>query len=556
MPHLTLRTFKRPTPQASPQPSRQGPARAASGARRGLPLLRFPAAVLAAAGLLLSGCTSGSGGHPASASSPQSGAGSSTASSSATGAPSADLAPYYGQKLTWHSCGATGFDCTTMKVPLDYAHPDAHDDLSLAVARKQAAGPGSRLGSLLVNPGGPGGSAIDYLQYAALGYPAPVTSRYDMVAVDPRGVARSAPVECLTDKQMDAYTAVDTTPDDSAEVNKLASADKSFAQGCEQHSAKLLDHVSTVDSAKDMDVLRALLGDQRLNYVGKSYGTFLGATYAGLFPKRVGRLVLDGAMDPSVDALESSRAQAGGFEVAFKAFAGYCVKQAGCPLGTTTVADAGTHLDALFKNLDAHPLPTGTPRKLTEALGTTGVIAAMYDQSSWPTLRDALSSALKGDGGPLLKLSDSYYERDDSGKYSNLMYANAAVNCLDLPPALRSPADVERALPSFDKASPHFGTTLAWSSLVCGYWPVKATGHAAKITAPGAAPILVVGTIRDPATPYAWAVSLADQLSSGHLLTYDGDGHTAYARGSDCIDTSVNAYLLDGKVPAKGKTCT
>ena len=568
MPHLTRRTFKRPIPQASPQPSpqpspqsspqpsRRGPARLPSGVGRRLSLLRFPAVVLAATGLLLSGCTSGSGGHPASASSPQSGAGSSTASSTATGAPSADLASYYDQKLKWHSCGATGFDCTTMKVPLDYAHPGAHDDLSLAVARKQAGGPGSRLGSLLVNPGGPGGSAIDYLQYAALGYPAPVTSRYDMVAVDPRGVARSAPVECLTNRQMDAYTAVDTTPDDSAEVNTLASADKSFAQGCEQHSAKLLDHVSTVDSARDMDVLRALLGDQRLNYVGKSYGTFLGATYAGLFPKRVGHLVLDGAMDPSVDALESSRAQAGGFEVAFNAFAGYCVKQAGCPLGTTSVADAGTRLDALFKKLDGHPLPTGTPRKLTEALGTTGVIAAMYDQSSWPTLRDALSSALKGDGGPLLKLSDSYYERDDSGNYSNLMYANAAVNCLDLPPALRSPADVERVLPSFKKASPHFGTTLAWSSLVCGYWPVKATGHAAKITAPGAAPILVVGTIRDPATPYAWAVSLANQLSSGHLLTYDGDGHTAYARGSDCIDTSVNAYLLDGKVPAKGKTCT
>ncbi|WP_075017662.1 alpha/beta hydrolase [Actinacidiphila rubida] len=516
-------------------------------------LLRIPATVIAATGLLLTACTSGSGGHPASASSPMSG-GSSAASSST--ASTAGLASYYGQKLKWHSCGAAGFDCTSMKVPLDYAHPGAHDDLTLAVARKKATGPGARIGSLLVNPGGPGGSAIDYLQYAALGYPTPVTSRYDMVAVDPRGVARSAPVECLTDKQMDTYTAVDTTPDDSAEVTTLASADKGFAAGCEKRSAKLLDHVSTVDSARDMDILRGLLGDRQLHYVGKSYGTFLGATYAGLFPQRVGRLVLDGAMDPSVDALESSRAQAGGFEVAFNAFAADCLQEPSCPLGTTSVTDAGKRLDALFKNLDAHPLSTGTSRKLTEALGTTGVIAAMYDQSAWPTLRTALASAMKGDGDPLLKLSDSYYERDDTGKYSNLMYANAAVNCLDLPPALRSPADVEKALPSFRKASPHFGTTLAWSSLVCGYWPVKATGHAAKITAPGAGPILVVGTIRDPATPYAWAKSLAAQLSSGHLLTYDGDGHTAYARGSDCIDTSVNAYLLDGKVPPTGKTCT
>jgi pimeloyl-ACP methyl ester carboxylesterase len=520
-------------------------------------------AVLAACAFLLTACTSDGGGHKAAASSPAPGVPASARASGAAGSgrtaaaqPAADLSAYYEQKLRWHDCGVAGFDCATMKVPLDYAHPVASQDLKLAVARKKASGPGKRIGSLLVNPGGPGGSAIDYLQYAALGYPAPVTSRYDMVAVDPRGVARSAPVECLSDKQMDTFTAVDSTPDDSAEITKLTAADKAFAAGCEKKSARLLGHVSTVDSARDMDVLRALLGDKKLNYVGKSYGTFLGATYAGLYPKHVGRMVLDGAMDPSVNALEAGRAQAGGFEVAFTAFAKDCVTHTDCPLGTKSAADAGTRLDAFFKRLDAHPLPGEGPRRLTEALGTTGVLAAMYDQTAWPTLREALTSANKGNGAELLKLSDSYYERDDSGKYSNLMYANAAVNCLDLPPALKTPADVERAVPAFDKASPHFGTTLAWSSLVCAYWPVHNTGHAAEITAPGAAPILVVGTIRDPATPYAWAVSLAKQLSSGHLLTYDGDGHTAYARGSDCIDTAVNAYLLQDKVPPTGKTCS
>jgi pimeloyl-ACP methyl ester carboxylesterase len=548
MPHLKRMTSLSVTPHVPGAPSPRAP----RGRR-----LRVPAAVLAAAGLLvLTACSSGGdGSRPSASASASDAAVSGNASGGAAASPSPDLSRYYDQKLSWHDCGVAGFDCATMKVPLDYAHPSGSDDLKLAVARKKAAGPGKKLGSLLVNPGGPGGSAIDYLQYAALGYPAPVTARYDMVAVDPRGVARSAPVGCLSDKQMDAYTAVDTTPDDSAEIKALDTADKSFAAACEKKSSKLLGHVSTVDSARDMDVLRALLGDDRLNYVGKSYGTFLGATYAGLFPKRVGRMVLDGAMDPSVSALEGSRAQAGGFEVAFGAFAKDCVKRADCPLGSSSVADAGSRLDALFKKLDAHPLPTGGARKLTEALGTTGVIAAMYDQGAWPSLRDALTSANKGDGGPLLKLSDSYYERDESGKYSNLMYANAAVNCLDLPPALRSPADVERALPSFDKASPHFGTALAWSSLVCAYWPVHSTGQAHRITAPGAAPILVVGTTRDPATPYAWAVSLASQLSSGHLLTYVGDGHTAYARGSDCIDTAVNAYLLRGKVPGEGKRC-
>jgi pimeloyl-ACP methyl ester carboxylesterase len=512
--------------------------------------LRFPAVALVMAGLLLSGCDSGGAGPSAAAST--------TATRSLGPLPagtSADLAPYYGQKLHWHGCGVPGFECATMKAPLDYAHPVAADDLKLAVARKKAAGPGARLGSLLVNPGGPGGSAIDYLQYAALGYPAPVTSRYDMAAVDPRGVARSEPVACLTDAQMDAFTAVDTTPDDAAETDKLVAADTGFAAGCAKRSAKLLAHVSTVESARDMDVLRALLGDEKLTYVGKSYGTFLGATYAGLFPQRVGRLVLDGAMDPAVSALDSSRTQAGGFETAFTAFADDCVQHTDCPLGTTSAEDAGRRLDAFFRALDAKPLPTGQARPLTEALGTTGVISALYDEGSWPTLRAALTKAQQGDGADLLKLSDEYYERDSGGTYSNLMYANAAVNCLDLPPALSSPKDVERALPSFRSASPHFGTGLAWASLICGYWPVPATGKPQRIEAAGAAPILVVGTIRDPATPYAWAQSLASQLSSGHLLTYDGDGHTAYGRGSDCVDTAVNLYLLEGTTPPANKKC-
>ncbi|WP_328465512.1 alpha/beta hydrolase [Streptomyces sp. NBC_00448] len=523
-------------------------------------LLRIPATVIAVTGLLLTACSGGSGHKAAAASSPAPSASSSVAGSSAPSASStssADLSSYYKQKISWHSCGVPGFDCGTLKVPLDYAHPVAADDLKLAVARKKATGKGKKLGSLLVNPGGPGGSAIDYLQYAALGYPSAVTSRYDMVGVDPRGVARSEPVECLSDKQMDAFTAVDTTPDDRAEINALTTADRGFDSACNRRSGKLLGHVSTVDSARDMDVLRAVLGDPKLNYVGKSYGTFLGATYAGLFPKNVGHVVLDGAMDPSISALDSSRTQAGGFEVAFDAFAKDCVARAGCALGTTSVADAGKRLTALFKSLDAHPLKTSdAARPLTEALGTTGVISAMYDQSAWPSLRSALADATKGQGEALLQLSDSYYERDDSGKYSNLMYANAAVNCLDLPPAFKSPADVEKALPSFRKASPLFGTTLAWSSLGCAYWPVPATGHAAKITADGAGPILVVGTTRDPATPYAWAQSLAAQLSSGHLLTYNGDGHTAYARGSSCIDSAVNAYLLAGTVPPAHKKCS
>ncbi|MFK4100756.1 alpha/beta hydrolase [Streptomyces sp. NPDC019531] len=473
----------------------------------------------------------------------------------------AALAPYYGQRAHWRSCGVPGFECATLKAPLDYDKP-ADGDVRLAVARKKATGPGERLGSLFVNPGGPGGSAIGYLQaYAGIGYPAEVRARYDMVAVDPRGVARSEPVECLDGRDMDTYTQTDSTPDDARETSELVDAYKEFAESCGVHSSELLRHVSTVETARDMDMVRAVLGDARLNYVGASYGTFLGATYAGLFPGRAGRLVLDGAMDPSLSARRMNLDQTAGFETAFQAFAKDCVQQPDCPLGArgTTPAVVGRNLKAFFGKLDAHPIPTGDAdgRRLGEALATTGVIAAMYDESSWAQLREALTSAMReNDGAGLLVLSDSYYERDGDGRYSNLMSANAAVNCLDLPPAFDGPEEVEKALPSFGKASPVFGEGLAWASLNCAYWPVRATGRPHRIEAPGAAPIVVVGTTRDPATPYRWARALAAQLSSGRLLTYEGDGHTAYGRGSSCIDSAIDAYLLRGTPPADGKRCS
>ncbi|WP_406862296.1 alpha/beta hydrolase [Streptomyces sp. HUAS MG47] len=506
-------------------------------------LLRKPALALAAAGLVASGCTASGG-----AAEPLSGA----PSPSGT----AGLEPYYAQKLSWRACGVPDFECATLRAPLDYAKPDA-GDVKLAVSRVRATGPGKRLGSLLVNPGGPGGSAVGYLQgYAGIGYPAPVRARYDMVAVDPRGVARSEPVVCLTGPQMDTYTRVDATPDDARESAALAASFRTFASGCEQRAGKVLSHVSTVEAARDMDILRAVLGDERLTYVGASYGTFLGATYAELFPKRTGRLVLDGAMDPSLPAESLNRDQTAGFETAFRAFAADCVKTADCPLGTTSPQAAAVRMRAFFGELDRKPVPTDEGRELSESLATTGVIAAMYDEAAWPQLREALTRAMGGEGSGLLALADSYYEREPDGTYSNLMYANAAVNCLDLPPAFAGPGEAEKAVPSFEKASPVFGRGLAWSALNCTYWPTPATGRPHRITAEGAPPLLVVGTTRDPATPYKWARSLAAQLSSGVLLTYDGDGHTAYGRGSDCIDTAINTYLLEGTPPTEGKRCS
>ncbi|WP_443063401.1 alpha/beta hydrolase [Streptomyces sp. NBC_00445] len=513
------------------------------------------AALLTAVALLASACSSG-GGATTSA-----GTAAEAALVALPQATPAALSPFYEQRPGWRGCGVPGFECATVKAPLDYDRPDA-GDIRLAVARKKATGPGKRLGSLLVNPGGPGGSAVGYLQaYAGVGYPAQVRARYDMVAVDPRGVARSEPVECLDGREMDAYTRTDTTPDDERETTQLVDAYKKFAEGCGSDSPELLRHVSTAEAARDMDIVRAALGDRRLNFVGASYGTFLGATYAGLFPDRAGRMVLDGAMDPSLPARRLNLDQTAGFETAFQSFAKDCVQQPDCPLGGkgTAPAKVGANLKAFFTKLDAQPIPTGDAggRTLTESLATTGVIAAMYDEGAWAQLREALTSAMKEkDGAGLLVLSDSYYERDADGRYTNLMFANAAVNCLDLPAAFDTPEEVQRNLPTFEKASPVFGEGLAWATLPCAYWPVAPTGVPRRIEAKGAAPIVVVGTTRDPATPYRWARALAGQLSSARLLTYEGDGHTAYGRGSDCIDSTINAYLLRGTPPTKGKRCT
>ncbi|MET9397536.1 alpha/beta hydrolase [Kitasatospora sp. NPDC002965] len=558
------------------------------------------AALLAAVGLMAGGCTPTgtttpgaassdtvppAGDAPASApSAPASGSASAAASASASGsAPAAAfagaprpaaapleplpaavpaaLASYYGQRLAWQPCD-DGYECTTFKVPLDYDRP-AGGDLTLAAVRAPAvtgsgaagAARGDRLGSLLLNPGGPGASAVEYVEGVARTYDSGVRARYDLVGVDPRGVGRSAPVTCLDGERMDAYTAVDITPDDPAEIDALVAAAKEFAEGCRRQAGDRLGHLSTVEAARDLDVLRALLGDERLNYVGKSYGTFLGATYAGLFPARTGRMVLDGAMDPSLDSLAGNRTQAGGFETAWAAFAQDCVKREDCPLGRTE-QKAGEQLAALFAAIDAHPLPTtADSRRLTEAQATTGVIQAMYADFLWPRLRTALADARAGDGTGLLKLSDDYYGREPGGSYPNLMFANMAVNCLDLPAPFAGPDDAARAVPDFERASPRFGRDMAWMALTCTYWPARPTGAPHTVRASGATPIVVVGTTRDPATPYAWAQALAGQLESGRLLTYDGDGHTAYGRHDTCLDGAVNRYLLGGEAPENGKRC-
>jgi len=483
-----------------------------------------------------------------------------TAAQTPTTAPSAALARFYAQKPDWKPCpGAdaqsvvtTAAQCATIEVPLDYAVPAA-GTIRLALDRIPAADRRQRIGSLLVNPGGPGGSGLDYAKAADRIVGKPLLDRFDLVGFDPRGVGQSTPVKCLSDAQLDRFIALDPAPDTPAEVTATQAQAKLLADGCRAESARLLPHVGTPDAARDMDVIRAVVGDAKLNYLGKSYGTFLGATYAGLFPAKVGRVVLDGAIDPSLTSDQLDLGQARGFQTAVEAFLADWVASGGSPLGDT-VAQAQQRLGKLLEGVASKPLPTGTDRQLSSGQAFLGVVAPLYDKQSWPALRAALVQLSHGRGDDLLRFSDLYSDRGPSGYTSNANEVIYAVNCLDRP-ADETVTQVQALVPAFERASPVFGSALAWSSLPCTDWPVKPARGPARITAPGAAPILVVGTTRDPATPYAWAVSLAKQLSSGVLLTRDGDGHTGYFMGNECVDSKVETYLLDGTPPADGTRC-
>ncbi len=462
-----------------------------------------------------------------------------------------NLAAFYGQKLTWTSCDG-GYQCSTLKVPLDYADP-AGKTIGIAVVRKPATDTAHRLGSLLVNPGGPGGSG---LQYATSGdvVDAAVLARYDLVGFDPRGVGKSDPVQCLSDSQMDTFIDSPPAPATPQQVAEVEAQDKFFAQQCEAKSGGLLPYVGTTYAARDMDILRAALGDQKLTYLGKSYGTYLGAVYAQEFPQRVGHLVLDGAIDPDLTAEQENLTQAVAFDKELRLFLGDCVKQTDCPLGTDPNA-AFTKLKSWVAGLEANPIKGDGTRKLDEAYALTGISVAMYDQGWWPDLRIALTRALSGDGSVLLSMADAYNDRENGHYVDNEAEANYAVNCVDHPDEATSAQQIEAELPTFEQQAPFFGAMVDWSSLPCAYWGAKPTLAPHKISAQGAAPILVVGTTNDPATPYTWAQQLAGQLTSGHLLTMDGAGHTAYRRGSTCIDSAVDAYFLNGTVPAVGTVC-
>jgi pimeloyl-ACP methyl ester carboxylesterase len=477
------------------------------------------------------------------------------------------------QELSWEDCPAPSqaqgggdspsplpnggeWQCTTMKAPLDWDEPKG-DTIELALIRAKANGGDSRrIGSLIFNFGGPGGSGVATLPSAGKDY-AKLRTRYDLVSFDPRGVGRSAPVLCANDQQLDAYFQQDGTPDDAAERTDLLNSTKEFNEACEERSRRMLPHVRTTDAARDMDLMRQVLGDSKLYYFGVSYGTELGGVYAHLFPKRVGRAVFDAVVDPTRTPEQGALGQARGFQLALDNFAEDCVSKAeGCPVGDSA-EDVKDRIAQLLKGLDSRPIPGIFPRELTQTAAAGGITQTLYSQDLWQYLVDGLQQAYAGDGSILMLLSDSMNGRSKNGEYSNEAAANVSINCSDSRPRYDA-AYVERKLPQFQAASALFGDSFAWSMLTCSDWPVAGAADHPDVSAPGAAPILVIGNTGDPATPYEGARAMVDALGKGVgvELTYKGQGHGAYNSKNKCVQDAVNGYLLDGKVPAAGTVCS
>ncbi len=469
-----------------------------------------------------------------------------SASPSATTA-GGGLAAFLHQDLHWHEC-RDGLECTTLLVPLDYSKPTGRR-LHIAVIRERASGDSE--GSLIVNPGGPGASGVDFVAQAASVF-RQLTSHFDLVSFDPRGVGASDPIRCLSSAQLEDYIDLNQVPTTSAERRRSINASRHFADACYQRNGDYLEHVGTKDQARDMDVLRAALGDKKLTYYGASYGTFLGAKYAELFPTRIRAMVLDGALNPAESGTAANLVQAKGFETDLQDFLASCTRSGHCPLGSTPAA-ANEGLHQLIAQVTAHPLRVGA-RDLGPGEFFEGLAAGLYSTNTWSALQAALGAVKSGNGYGLMTFSDSLTQRNNDGTYTNLIESNMAINCIDRPWP-RSVSAYVRNAAKFAKVAPYFGAAIEYGSLPCAFWRVPPVERTHTVSAPGAPPILVIGTTRDPATPFVWAKALARQLSSGVLLTHDGDGHTAYIDRDACVDAAVSDYVLRLEPPKPGTVC-
>jgi pimeloyl-ACP methyl ester carboxylesterase len=451
--------------------------------------------------------------------------------------------------LAWASCGRDdSLQCAKLRVPLDGGDP-SKGTIDLFLEKRPADQPGQRIGSLLVNPGGPGVPGTLLVDSAAGAYSPDLLNRFDIVGWDPRGTGKSRSVDCVDN--LDPLLALDGSPDTPGEKQALIDAAKSFDRGCEQRSGAILPYISTQESARDMDRIRVALGEDKISYFGFSYGSVLGATYATLFPAHVRAMVIDGAPDPTANDEDSVKESAVGLERALRALLANCAKKASCAFHHDGQTDAA--YDTLFASLDAHPLPVGGGRPpVGQGIATYAVLNGLYEQALWKGVTDALAAAEKGDGRPLLQLYDSYVERQDNGTFTNVWDSLIAINCLDDP----GPTDItypDRLAPVLEKISPHFGAWLAYG-YTCMFWPVPSVKQLA-ITGKGAGPIVVVGTTGDPATPLEGTRHMAEALQGGVLVTVEGNRHTGYGLNL-CVVRAVDSYLIDGVVPRPGLVCS
>lgn len=511
-------------------------------------------AVAAASALLLTGCVTwftGSYAPPQSAEVPA--APTTTAPTDEDVAP--ELAPFYTQTLAWESCGGP-FQCTTAIAPLDWTNPQDGRTVDLALIKKAASG-GDRLGSLFVNPGGPGGSAYDFVQQSAdyAAHPS-LQSRYDLIGYDPRGTGHSDAVTCLTDAEKDAWL-YDIVPGErgSAEwLEAYTASAKGFADECAQNTGDLLEFIGTESTIRDLDMLRALVGDPALNYLGYSYGTLLGAEYAEQFPDKVGRMVLDGAEDPASGGFDITISQAEGFERALTSYLDACTSGSSCWFDGTT-EQALAKIQDLLAEVDESPLRASDGRELGSSSLLTAIFYPLYNEANWGYLDTMFLAVDQGQADFALQLADAYNSRNEDGTYAdNLIESFNAISCADYP-ATTDPAVVAEQNERLIEASPTVGPYWTYGDIACAQWPYPSTRVPDPVTAAGSKPILVVGTTGDPATPYKWAEALAGQLENGHLVTFVGEGHTAY-NSSSCVSDVVDAYFLDGTVPTADPECT
>jgi pimeloyl-ACP methyl ester carboxylesterase len=501
-------------------------------------------AVALVATAVLAGC--GGSGHKHTSTSTSSSA-SSTASASATTATATATATAAAAaaKIQWHACHFG--QCGTLRVPLSYSDPNGKQ-ISLALFRLPAKQPSKRIGTILVNPGGPGSSGVQFAKLTAIGFPEGIRNRFDVIGWDPRGVGASDPINCGAALARAAN--LDESPVTKAQRAALAKGDHQFGAACKAKVGAILGNVGTVDTARDMDRIRVAIGAKRINYIGYSYGTYLGAVYANMFPTHVRAMILDGVSDPGESANRSFLIQARALDKAIDGYLARCASQSSCAFHSGGHPQAA--FDALVHRIEVHPIAVGN-RQLGPTQFFFGVTSSLYGDDQTAVAKD-LAAAAAGHGAPLLKAFDDYVGRKPNGTYSTEQSANTAINCLD-GRGVGNLAAAQKLEPQFVKAAPRFGRFVLYSNLVCGYWPEKAHPPKLPITANGAPPIVVIGSTRDPITPYSDAVRLAHELHSGVLLTASNAGHTSnFGIGGPC-DAIGTKYLLTGTPPPSGTHC-